>query len=291
MTELKSREISVLKIAFTQNDYDRFAKLSGDDNPIHCDPVFAAKTRFKKTVAHGMMLYSFISRVLNARLPGPGVIHYGQEMMFQAPTVTGTIVDFRLEVLEADKDKATIATNVVLPDGKFACQGMAKVYLPDWSGGFPGVDSAMKADFNKECESYKGIKIGQAEIIKSVYTEKDIAEYVDLIGDDNPLFTDDSYARKMGFAGRIVPAPLMAGIFSWIYGTKLPGRGANWMKQKMHIAAPAYLNQELTTKVEVERLRPDKDLVNLAGRITNEKADILSQAKSLIYIKDLEINN
>jgi len=34
-------------------DFDRFARLTGDDNPIHCDPVFAATTHFGATVAHG----------------------------------------------------------------------------------------------------------------------------------------------------------------------------------------------------------------------------------------------
>ena len=37
--------------------FDRFARLSGDDNPIHVDPAFSARTRFGRTVAHGMLLY------------------------------------------------------------------------------------------------------------------------------------------------------------------------------------------------------------------------------------------
>ena len=45
---------------FTQDDFVRFARLSGDDNPIHVDAKFASTTRFGKTVAHGMLLYSVL---------------------------------------------------------------------------------------------------------------------------------------------------------------------------------------------------------------------------------------
>jgi acyl dehydratase len=54
-----------------QTDFDRFARLSHDDNPIHCDPDFAAKSHFGATVAHGMMLYSCICKALTEQV-GPG---------------------------------------------------------------------------------------------------------------------------------------------------------------------------------------------------------------------------
>lgn len=41
----------------TQLDFNRFAALSHDDNPIHCDPAFAKTTHFGATVAHGMFLF------------------------------------------------------------------------------------------------------------------------------------------------------------------------------------------------------------------------------------------
>ena len=48
----------VLERTLTQQDFDLFAKLSGDSNPIHVDPEFSARTRFGKTVSHGMLLFS-----------------------------------------------------------------------------------------------------------------------------------------------------------------------------------------------------------------------------------------
>jgi len=284
------REISLLKQTFTQRDFDRFAKLSEDDNPIHVDPEFSARTRFGATVAHGMMLYSFLSGVLSSKLPGPGMLQIKQDMMFQAPTFTGKQVNIKLEVLDADDEKALLSTNLVLPDGQLGLQGSCEVLLPGWQKGFRGVNKEYSVEPVSECQEYKKIKIGQSVTVKRIFTDADLKEYTDLCGDKNPYFTSDAEAKKAGFKGRIVPGPLLNGMFSFILGTKLPGRGANWMKQSTYYPAAAYLNEELTATVKVTRLRPEKELINLNCSVSNSKGELVCQAQSLLLIKDLEIN-
>lgn len=66
----------------TQADFDRFAVISGDDNPIHVDPEFSARTRFGRTVSHGMLLYSRVWALIRANWPGR---HLLQELMFPNP--------------------------------------------------------------------------------------------------------------------------------------------------------------------------------------------------------------
>jgi acyl-CoA synthetase (AMP-forming)/AMP-acid ligase II len=70
--EFKVGHQETFKRSFTQEDFDRFADLSGDNNPIHVDPEFSAHTHFGRTVAHGMLLYSTICRVLSTQYPGIG---------------------------------------------------------------------------------------------------------------------------------------------------------------------------------------------------------------------------
>lgn len=62
--------VETFKCRFTQEDFDRFARLTGDNNPIHVDPQFSARTRFGRTVAHGMLLYSTICQGLSTQYPG-----------------------------------------------------------------------------------------------------------------------------------------------------------------------------------------------------------------------------
>lgn len=71
----------------TQRDFDTFARLSGDDNPIHVDPVFSARTRFGRTVSHGMLLYTRVFACLETLYPGRR--HEMQTLMFPNPSYAG----------------------------------------------------------------------------------------------------------------------------------------------------------------------------------------------------------
>jgi acyl dehydratase len=108
---------------FTQDDFDRFADLSGDDNPIHVDPDFASTTRFGSTVAHGMLLYGVICGVLSEHFPGSSQIE--QRLMFVAPTFAGEEVTTHVEVVDVDDDNHLFKLAVVMSatDGKIVCDG------------------------------------------------------------------------------------------------------------------------------------------------------------------------
>jgi len=59
-------ELPSLSRSLTQEKIDRYARASGDFNPIHVDPVFAAATPFGGTIAHGMLLLAYLSEMLTA---------------------------------------------------------------------------------------------------------------------------------------------------------------------------------------------------------------------------------
>jgi acyl dehydratase len=113
----------VEKHALTQGEFTRFAVLSGDDNPIHVDPEFSARTRFGKTVAHGMFLYSLICGVLSRHFPD--ALQVSQDLMFPAPSFVGEEIMVSARVLEFDaaKNLARVETLVKRPNGEIGCQG------------------------------------------------------------------------------------------------------------------------------------------------------------------------
>jgi 3-hydroxybutyryl-CoA dehydratase len=113
-----------------QQDFDRFAELSGDDNPIHVDPDFAAGTRFGRPVSHGMLLYSVLCAALDENFPG--AVQLGQDLMFPTPTFAGEELTLRLEVAEADPGTPDlrIAIGMTKGSGETVCQGEALLVWP-----------------------------------------------------------------------------------------------------------------------------------------------------------------
>lgn len=85
-------EVVTAKRVLTQRDFDRFAELSGDDNPIHDDPEFAAKTRVGATVSHGMLLHGPTAATLSNREPtqrSAGAVQAEQDTAIVSPQRRG----------------------------------------------------------------------------------------------------------------------------------------------------------------------------------------------------------
>jgi 3-hydroxybutyryl-CoA dehydratase len=83
-----------------ESTVERFAELSGDDNPIHLDAEYAATTRFGGRIAHGLLTASLFSALIGTRLPGPGAVYLGQTLSFRAPVRIGDRVDVAVEVVD-----------------------------------------------------------------------------------------------------------------------------------------------------------------------------------------------
>ncbi len=78
----------------TQDEFDAFARVSGDDNPIHVDPAFSARTAFGRTVSHGMLIYSKLWGLLQQAYPKAR--QCSQSMMFSYPAYAGEEVLLRV---------------------------------------------------------------------------------------------------------------------------------------------------------------------------------------------------
>ncbi len=110
-------------------DVDSFAEITGDRNPVHLDEEFAAKSMFKKRIAHGMLSASLISTVLGTELPGANTIYMFQELKFLAPVFLGDTLTAEVEVIEKREDKRILTMHTVVKnhEGKAVVDGQAKV--------------------------------------------------------------------------------------------------------------------------------------------------------------------
>ncbi len=123
-------EIS-FSIQVTDKMVHQFAEMSGDHNPIHLDDAYAATTRFKKRIAHGMICGALISRVLAEKL-GRGGVYLGQTLKFIHPVFIDDTVTVTLKVLAMRKSKgiATIETICRNQDSEVCVKGEAIIMQP-----------------------------------------------------------------------------------------------------------------------------------------------------------------
>lgn len=130
--QIKVGDTASIQRTLTAADIQLFAVMSGDVNPQHLDPEFAASTRFHGVIAHGMWGAALISAVLGTRLPGPGAIYLGQTLRFVAPVRIGDTVTITVSVREKEPahHRLKLDCRCVNQDGAAVIEGEADVIAP-----------------------------------------------------------------------------------------------------------------------------------------------------------------
>ncbi|MEZ4519776.1 MAG: enoyl-CoA hydratase-related protein [Chloroflexota bacterium] len=140
------------------------------------------------------------------------------------------------------------------------------------------------ATFVANLRSMKGLHEGQRTSLTRTFTQADLTEYRELSGDDGLGF-------GRSYDPETVPGPLIAGLFSTLLGTDLPGRGTNWLKQTLAFSRPAYVNEPVIATVEITRLRPENTLVNLRTVCRNPSGDLICEGDALVMVRDRAVQS
>ena len=130
--ELKVGDSATITRTIGREDIELFAQASGDFNPAHVDPKFAAKDFFGQIIAHGMWTGAMVSAVLGTKLPGPGTMYLGQELRFQQPVFPGDTITATVTVTEKRADKRIVVfdTRCTNQNGEEVLSGLATVIAP-----------------------------------------------------------------------------------------------------------------------------------------------------------------
>jgi 3-hydroxybutyryl-CoA dehydratase len=120
-------EKATLSRLISEDDILRMAAITGDFNPVHIDEEYAAMTRFKGRIAHGVFSSGLISAVLGMHLPGPGAVYLRQSLQFLHPLRPGDVLTAEVEVIawRAEKRIITLQTRSSNQDGTGIAEGEA----------------------------------------------------------------------------------------------------------------------------------------------------------------------
>nr|WP_052113765.1 MaoC family dehydratase [Actinotalea fermentans] len=109
----------------TQDEVNRFADLTGDHNPVHLDPDFAAGTPFGGTIAHGYLTLALVVPLMADVVQVTGVgtgVNYGLDRLrFPAPVRVGSrirLTSTLAEVAEVAGGLQAVFENVVEVEGQ-----------------------------------------------------------------------------------------------------------------------------------------------------------------------------
>lgn len=111
----------------TQEKINRYAGASGDHNPLHVDPEFAATTQFGGTIAHGMLMLGYISSMMTAAF-GRRWLEGGRlKVRFRAPARPGDTVTTSGTVVATDGRQASCEIECRNQHGEVLISGQVEV--------------------------------------------------------------------------------------------------------------------------------------------------------------------
>ena len=101
----KVGDMAEMTKVFTEEDVYLFAGITGDRNPVHISKEYAAKTRFRERIVHGILTTGLISATIGTKLPGTGCLYLSQTIEFRKPVKIGDEITARVEIVELVSEK------------------------------------------------------------------------------------------------------------------------------------------------------------------------------------------
>lgn len=134
------------------------------------------------------------------------------------------------------------------------------------------------------------IGVGDSAQITRRVTDGDIAEFVDAVGDYNPVHSDPEYAAGTVFKEPIAPGIWTAGLISAVIGTRLPGPGAIYLSQELKFLKPVKFGDSISARVEVVDVNREKNRLRLRTVCTNQRAEDVLTGEALVMPSRTAIN-
>jgi len=119
------------QVTITESIVDEFAKLSGDYNHLHMDAEYAKSVNFKGRVCHGMLIASYLSRLIGMYIPGNNALYLTQSLKFVNPCYVNDVITVTGEVISKSMSTGIITVNTTIKNSseKTMLEGQAVVLI------------------------------------------------------------------------------------------------------------------------------------------------------------------
>ena len=128
--ELKEGMSESFSVTVTEEMMDAFRKMSGDENPLHCDEQYAKDSGFDERVVYGMLTASFYSTLAGVYLPGERCLLQEVNTRFRAPVYAGDVLTVEGTVKERHEGFKRIRLQAVIRNSEGKKVSTAEI----WAG-------------------------------------------------------------------------------------------------------------------------------------------------------------
>ncbi len=108
---------SFIKV-FTEEDLEKFSRITTDRNELHFDEDYAKASIFGKRILPGMLTASLFSALVGNYLPGKGGIYLGQTISFKKPVFINDEITASAEITKIRADKPIFTMRMLCINSK-----------------------------------------------------------------------------------------------------------------------------------------------------------------------------
>ena len=133
---------------------------------------------------------------------------------------------------------------------------------------------------------FSDIKVGLTESFDTKIDISMMDKFLDISDDTNPLHIDENYAKKQGFANRVVYGLLTSSFYSTLVGVYLPGKYCILQGIDIQFSNPVYIDDMLNISGKVIYINEAYKQIEIKAVITNQDNKKVSKATIKVGVMD-----
>jgi 3-oxoacyl-[acyl-carrier protein] reductase len=242
---------------------ESFARLSGDYNSMHMDVEVARKSRFRQTIVHGMLPFSFLS-IIQQKFPQQWIIFKELSGHFNKPVYVGDVISLNISIRHK-------ADNLYSFQGQWSRKRNGEILLLA-KGKLALCDT--KADIVEKVVDDKRKTLLLTPTTENQYTIEDLKDQHEVLAFSVTTNLAEQYANSVLTAVnepdsdlRLCPHLLATLLLSTMVGMRLPGRYATFTRFNITFSQNLALQQEYKLCASLDKVSVEAEHFNASCEI------------------------
>lgn len=132
----------------------------------------------------------------------------------------------------------------------------------------------------------KDLTIGLTERFQTDITEKQMAAFYAITGDENPLHRNLEFAQSHAYDGKVVYGMLTASFLSTLAGVYLPGKWSLIHSVETKFVKPVFIGDKLTISGTVKEINTNFGFFDMKVLIINQNGEKVCRGQMRVGMLD-----